>query len=66
MPQLTVLFVRLGLVAASLACAGWKWDGKPSRVVETPPFRAKSLPRVTKTLPWFSPPLGRPPIASRR
>jgi hypothetical protein len=27
MPQLNVWFVRLALVAASLACAGWKWDG---------------------------------------
>jgi len=27
MPQLNVWFARLALVAASLACAGWKWDG---------------------------------------
>jgi len=27
MQQLHVWFVRLALVAASLACAGWKWDG---------------------------------------
>lgn len=27
MQQLTVWFARFALVAASLACAGWKWDG---------------------------------------
>jgi hypothetical protein len=27
MSQLNIWLVRLALVAASLACAGWKWDG---------------------------------------
>lgn len=27
MQQLNVWFVRLALIAASLACAGWKWEG---------------------------------------
>jgi hypothetical protein len=27
MSQLNIWLVRLALVTASLACAGWKWDG---------------------------------------
>jgi hypothetical protein len=27
MPHLNAWLVRLALLAASLACAGWKWEG---------------------------------------